>query len=141
MNFKIFILFLIQLTNIYCFVPNINACYPKNIKTLHNSLILLNLSVNKKWNPPEGYVPSRIKIKKWNPPDGYIPERLKNKKIIEEINKKISKSENPDEFYTNNNVMCPKKKEQDIEIEIDKILIKIEKIKNNVKNIKKYNTE
>ena len=60
-----------------------------------------------------------------------MPDRLKNKEVIEYINNEIEKCDNKEDLYTD--------EQANIEIEIDKILIKIEKIKNNVKNIKKYN--
>ena len=76
-------------------------------------------------------MPDKYKKNKWEPPEGYVPDRLKNKEVIEYINNEIEKCENKDDLYTD--------EQANIEIEIDKILIKIEKIKNNVKNIKKYN--
>jgi len=127
------ILLLIQLySEINCFVPHINACFD-NKKVLKNSLTLLRASIyNKnKWEPSEGYVPDKYKKNKWEPPEGYVPDRLKNKEVIEYINNEIEKCDNKEDLYTDEQV--------NIEIEIDKILIKIEKIKNNVKNIKKYN--
>ena len=133
MKKTLLILLLIQLySEINCFVPHINACFD-NKKVLKNSLTLLKASIyNKnKWEPPEGYVPDKYKKNKWEPPEGYVPDRLKNKEIIEYINNEIENCDNKDYLYTN--------KKENIEIEIDKILIKIEKIKNNVKNIKKYN--
>lgn len=133
MKKTLLILLLIQLySEINCFVPYINACFD-NKKVLKNSLTLLRASIyNKnKWEPPEGYVPDKYKKNKWEPPEGYVPDRLKNKEVIEHINNEIEKCENKDDLYTD--------EQANIEIEIDKILIKIEKIKNNVKNIKKYN--
>ena len=86
-----------------------------------------------KWEPPEGYIPNKYKDVRWEPPKGYVPDRLKTPIIIDFINKEIVNYDNKDELYSN------KGDDKNIEIEIDKILIKIEKIKNNVKNIKKYN--
>lgn len=129
MKKTLLILLLIQLySEINCFVPYINACFD-NKKVLKNSLTLLRVSIyNKnKWEPPEGYVPDKYKKNKWEPPEGYVPDRLKNKEVIEHINNEIEKCENKDDLY--------KDEQANIEIEIDKILIKIEKIK----NIKKYN--
>lgn len=133
MKKTLLILLLIQLySEINCFVPNINACFD-NKKVLKNSLTLLRASIyNKnKWEPPEGYVPDKYKKYRWEPPEGYVPDRLKNKEVIEYINDEIEKCDNKEDLYTD--------EQANIEIEIDKILIKIEKIKNNVKNIKKYN--
>lgn len=133
MKKTLLILLLIQLySEINCFVPNINACFD-NKKVLKNSLTLLRASIyNKnKWEPPEGYVPDKYKKHRWEPPEGYVPDRLKNKEVIEYINNEIEKCDNKEDLYTD--------EKANIEIEIDKILIKIEKIKNNVKNIKKYN--
>ena len=71
------------------------------------------------------------KKKKWEPPEGYVPESIKNgKAVINEIDKKINELENKDDLFTDNDI--------DINIEIDNILIKIEKIKKNVMNIKTY---
>lgn len=135
MKKTLLILLLIQLySEINCFVPHINACFD-NKKVLKNSLTLLRASIyNKnKWEPPEGYVPDKYKKNKWEPPEGYVPDRFKNKEMIEYINNEIEKCNNKEDLYTNEQANI------EIEIEIDKILIKIEKIKNNVKNIKKYN--
>ena len=149
MKKTLLILLLIQLySEINCFVPNINACFD-NKKVLKNSLTLLRASIYNKnkweppegyvpdkykkhrWEPPEGYVPDKYKKHRWEPPEGYVPDRLKNKEVIEYINNEIEKCDNKEDLYTD--------EQANIEIEIDKILIKIEKIKNNVKNIKKYN--
>tara|TARA_Y100000389_G_scaffold7538_1_gene7236 strand:- start:1447 stop:1767 length:321 start_codon:yes stop_codon:yes gene_type:complete len=100
-----------------------------------NSLTLLRASIyNKnKWEPPEGYIPHKNKKVKWEPPEGYVPNRFKNNIISDIIDKEIEICNDKDDLY------C--KEHENIEIEIDKILIKIEKIKNNVKNIKKYNSK
>lgn len=119
---------LINLSN--AFMPLYTTCSLNKKNVLKNSVILLHSSVNNiKWEPPDGYVPKK---KKWEPPDGYVPESIKNeKKIINEIDKKINNLENKDDLFTDNSNI-------DINIEIDNILIKIEKIKKNVMNIKTY---
>lgn len=119
---------LINLSN--AFMPLYTTCSLNKKNVLKNSVILLHSSVNNiKWEPPDGYVPKK---KKWEPPDGYVPESIKNeKKIINEIDKKINNLENKDDLFTDNSNI-------DINIEIGNILIKIEKIKKNVMNIKTY---
>lgn len=127
-----YLLFIQLLIQVECFVPNINACYD-NKKILHNSLTLLRASLYNKnrWEPPDGYVPIK-KETKWVSPEGYIPERLKkDNSLITNINDSIANIENEDELYTNNT--------ENIQLEIDKILNKIEKIRDNVKNINRYN--
>ena len=59
---------------------------------------------------------------------------MKTPIIIDFINKEIENNDNEYKLYSN-------EYDKNIDIEIDKILIKIEKIKNNVKNIKKYNNK
>ena len=119
MKKTLLILLLIQLySEINCFVPHINACFD-NKKVLKNSLTLLRASIYNK--------------NKWEPPEGYVPDRLKNKEVIEYINNEIEKCDNKEDLYTNEQANI------EIKIEIDKISILIEKNKNNVKNIKKYN--
>ena len=129
---KTFYIFLfLQLINLSnAFIPLYTTCSLNKKNVLKNSVILLHSSVNNiKWEPPDGYVPKK---KKWEPPDGYVPESIKNeKKIINEIDKKINNLENKDDLFTDNSNI-------DINIEIDNILIKIEKIKKNVMNIKTY---
>lgn len=127
-TFYIFLfLQLINLSN--AFMPLYTTCSLNKKSVLKNSVILLHSSVNNiKWEPPEGYVPKK---KKWEPPEGYVPESIKNgKAVINEIDKKINELENKDDLFTDNDI--------DINIEIDNILIKIEKIKKNVMNIKTY---
>lgn len=143
MNYYLIIFVFIQsLIGISCYTPSANSCFlPKmkmnydNRKVLKKSLSLLRASIyNKnKWEPPEGYIPDKYKDIRWEPPKGYVPDRLKTPIIIDFINKEIANYDNKDELYSNEG------DDKNIEIEIDKILIKIEKIKNNVKNIKKYN--
>lgn len=128
-TFYIFLfLQLINLSN--AFMPLYTTCSLNKKSVLKNSVILLHSSVNNiKWEPPEGYVPKK---KKWEPPEGYVPESIKNgKAVINEIDKKINELENKDDLFTDNSSI-------DINIEIDNILIKIEKIKKNVMNIKTY---
>jgi len=134
------------LIEINCFVPNINSCFVPKIKSsfdnkivLTNSLTLLRASIyNKnKWEPPEGYIPRKNKKVKWEPPEGYVPNRFKNNIITDIIDKEIEFCNNKDDLYCKEH----EDENENIEIEIDKILIKIEKIKNNVKNIKKYNSK
>ena len=134
------------LIEINCFVPNINSCFVPKIKSsfdnklvLTNSLTLLRASIyNKnKWEPPEGYIPRKNKKVKWEPPEGYVPNRFKNNIITDIIDKEIEICNNKDDLYCKEH----EDENENIEIEIDKILIKIEKIKNNVKNIKKYNSK
>lgn len=127
-TFYIFLfLQLINLSN--AFMPLYTTCSLNKKSVLKNSVILLHSSVNNiRWEPPEGYVPKK---KKWEPPEGYVPESIKNgKAVINEIDKKINELENKDDLFTDNDI--------DINIEIDNILIKIEKIKKNVMNIKTY---
>lgn len=129
---KTFYIFLfLQLINLSnAFMPLYTTCSLNKKSVLKNSVILLHSSVNNiKWEPPEGYVPKK---KKWEPPEGYVPESIKNgKAVINEIDKKINELENKDDLFTDNSSI-------DINIEIDNILIKIEKIKKNVMNIKTY---
>lgn len=128
-TFYIFLfLQLINLSN--AFMPLYTTCSLNKKSVLKNSVILLHSSVNNiRWEPPEGYVPKK---KKWEPPEGYVPESIKNgKAVINEIDKKINELENKDDLFTDNSSI-------DINIEIDNILIKIEKIKKNVMNIKTY---
>jgi len=128
-GFHIFLfLQLINLSN--AFMPLYTTCSLNKKNILKNSVILLHSSVNNiRWEPPEGYVPKK---KKWEPPEGYVPESIKKEnKIINDINEKIKKLENNDDLFTDSNDI-------DINIEIDNILIKIEKIKKNVMNIKTY---
>lgn len=141
-GFHIFLfLQLINLSN--AFMPLYTTCSLNKKNVLKNSVILLHSSVNNiRWEPPEGYVPKK---KKWEPPEGYVPKKKnrepsegyvpesikKENKIINDINEKIKKLENNDDLFTDNNDI-------DINIEIDNILIKIEKIKKNVMNIKTY---
>ena len=116
---KTFYIFLfLQLINLSnAFIPLYTTCSLNKKNVLKNSVILLHSSVNNI---------------KWEPPDGYVPESIKNeKKIINEIDKKINNLENKDDLFTDNSNI-------DINIEIDNILIKIEKIKKNVMNIKTY---
>lgn len=128
---KTFYIFLfLQLINLSnAFMPLYTTCSLNKKSVLKNSVILLHSSVNNiRWEPPEGYVPKK---KKWEPPEGYVPESIKNgKAVINEIDKKINELENKDDLFTDNDI--------DINIEIDNILIKIEKIKKNVMNIKTY---
>jgi len=128
-GFHIFLfLQLINLSN--AFMPLYTTCSLNKKNILKNSVILLHSSVNNiRWEPPEGYVPKK---KKWEPPEGYVPESIKKEnKIINDINEKIKKLENNDDLFTDSNDI-------DINIEIDNILIKIEKKKKNVMNIKTY---
>jgi len=128
-GFHIFLfLQLINLSN--AFMPLYTICSLNKKIVLKNSVILLHSSVNNiRWEPPEGYVPKK---KKWEPPEGYVPESIKKEnKIINDINEKIKKLENNDDLFNDSNDI-------DINIEIDNILIKIEKIKKNVMNIKTY---
>jgi hypothetical protein len=128
-GFHIFLfLQLINLSN--AFMPLYTTCSLNKKNILKNSVILLHSSVNNiRWEPPEGYVPKK---KKWEPPEGYVPESIKKEnKIINDINEKIKKLENNNDLFTDSNDI-------DINIEIDNILIKIEKIKKNVMNIKTY---
>jgi|SaaInlV_125m_DNA_1040241.scaffolds.fasta_scaffold17677_2 hypothetical protein len=129
---KTFYIFLfLQLINLSnAFTPLYTTCSLNKKNVLKNSLILLHSSVNNiKWEPPDGYVPKK---KKWEPPEGYVPESIKiGKAVINEIDEKINELENKDDLFTDNSSI-------DINIEIDNILIKIEKIKKNVMNIKTY---
>ena len=96
-----------------CFVPNINSCFVPKIKTSFDKKIVLKKSL----------IILRASIynkNKWEPPEGYIPHKYKKVKC-----------EKPDVY-----VKDIFKKNVIIFI-INKILIKIEKIKKNVKNIKK----
>ena len=141
---KTFYIFLfLQLINLSnAFMPLYTTCSLNKKNVLKNSVILLHSSVNNiKWEPPEGYVPKKKKWeppegyvpkkKKWEPPEGYVPESIKmGKTVINEIDEKINELENKEDLFTDNDI--------DINIEIDNILIKIEKIKKNVMNIKTY---
>lgn len=137
MNYYLTTFVFIQLViEINCFVPNINSCFVQKIKSsfdnkivLKNSLTLLRASIyNKnKWEPPEGYIPNKYKKMKWEPPEVYVFNRFKNNIIDKEIKN----------YSNKDNLYCDEHENENIEIEIDKILIKIEKIKDNVKNIKK----
>ena len=128
---KTFYIFLfLQLINLSnAFMPLYTTCSLNKKSVLKNSVILLHSSVNNiKWEPPEGYVPKK---KKWEPPEGYVPESIKiGKAVINEIDEKINELENKEDLFTDNDI--------DINIEIDNNLIKIEKIKKNVMNIKTY---
>ena len=99
-------------------MPLYTTCSLNKKSVLKNSVILLHSSVNNiKWEPPEGYVPKK---KKWEPPEGYVPESIKiGKAVINEIDEKINELENKEDLFTDNDI--------DINIEIDNILIKIEK--------------
>jgi len=82
LNFNKPIKFSLINSNYICSLTNNN-----NEIILTNAIKLLNTAVlghynNKKWNPPIGYIPDRIKkthykLKKWDPPIGYIPNSLK----------------------------------------------------------------
>ncbi|MAT13472.1 MAG: hypothetical protein CMM02_20935 [Rhodopirellula sp.] len=126
--------------NIYCYTIQSN----KNL--LYNSINILKCSIkNKRWEPPEGYIPDRFKNKKnkeldgyisnslkkkWEPPEGYIPNSLKNKIIIEDINKKIEKIPDKETLYTN---MC--KYTENINKETEIINKSINNIKKNIDKI------
>ena len=122
--------------NVYCYTVQSN----KNL--LYNSINILKCSIkNRRWEPPEGYIPDRfkdknfqeldssisksVKNKRWEPPEGYIPDSLKNKIIIEDINKKIEKLPDKDTLYTS---MSKYTKNINKETEI---------INNSINNIKK----
>ena len=137
--------------NYKCTLSNNNK---ENI--LSNAIKVLNTPVSvhnnkKKWNPPIGYVPDRIKktnnkFKKWNPPIGYIPESLKNKKIVNEIDNQISNVKNPDLLFTNINDETKYIKEQANKLEEETKILKdiIKKINyhtNNIATVTLYRNE
>ena len=141
--------------NYVCTLSNNNK---ENI--LSNAIKVFNSAVsthtnNKKWNPPIGYVPDRIKkvnkkFKKWNPPIGYIPESLKNKKIVNEIvneiDNKISNVKNKDLLFTNINDETRYINEQANKLEEETKILKdiIKKINyhtNNIATVTLYRNE
>ena len=151
MNFNKPIKYYSNNNNYVCTLSNNNK---ENI--LSNAIKVFNSAVsthtnNKKWNPPIGYVPDRIKkvnkkFKKWNPPIGYIPESLKNKKIVNEIDNQILNVKNPDLLFTNINDETEYIKEQANKLEEETKILKdiIKKINyhtNNIATVTLYRNE
>tara|TARA_B110001450_G_scaffold247052_1_gene261691 strand:+ start:4944 stop:5318 length:375 start_codon:yes stop_codon:yes gene_type:complete len=120
--FLFILLFYIEyISEVTSFVPNINAC-SNNVNVLHKSLTLLQATIyNKKFIIPQV---NNSKKNRWEPPVGYVPERLKKRYEINNLEKKniLCSNKNTTDMCTN------EKKNLEIEIEIDKILIKIEKL-------------
>lgn len=114
MNYYLITFVFIQLLiSINCFVPNINYCFVPKIKTSFDNKIVFKNSLT--------ILRESINNKnKWQPLDGYIPHKYKKVKY--------EKSDVYVKDIFKNNVII---------FIINKILIKIEKIKNNVKNMKK----
>jgi len=125
---------------------------------LTNAIILLNTAVlehnnNKKWNPPIGYIPDRIKktnykFKKWNPPIGYIPKSLKknyyhnNDKIsIGYIPEFMLNNKNQDILFTNINNKTKYIKEQTEKLEQETKILRdlFKKINHDNENIEQMN--
>tara|TARA_B110001452_G_scaffold260442_1_gene257957 strand:+ start:356 stop:1024 length:669 start_codon:yes stop_codon:yes gene_type:complete len=144
MNYNKLIKYNSNNNNYLCCLSNNNK---ENI--LSNAIKVLNSAVsthtnNKKWNPPIGYVPNRIKklnnkFKKWNPPIGYIPESLKNKKIVNRIDNQISNQKNPDLLFSNmsSEIVCETINDETDYINIGYIpqAFKNKKIDNQISNI------